>query len=126
MLDLILDIRKGSPAFGKIIAYDMPSAPEGDYEEWIWVPPGFAHGNIFIKDTRIEYFCTGEYSQGCEACISPLADDIDWSLCDPRLKKIFNGLVSGALIITDKDKNGLSLLAWEADKRSDNFIFNKC
>ena len=36
----------------------------------------------------IEYFCSGEYSPGCEAGISPLAEDIDWSLCDPKLADV--------------------------------------
>ena len=88
MVDMILDIRKGSTTFGKIIAYDMPSEHEADYNEWIWVPPGFAHGNFFTEDSTIEYFCSGEYSPGCEAGISPLAADIDWSLCEGSLKEL--------------------------------------
>ena len=86
MVDMFLDIRKGSPTFGKAACYDMPADPGADHQEWIWVPPGFAHGNFFSETTLIEYFCTGEYSPGCEAGISPLADDIDWSLCDAELK----------------------------------------
>ena len=89
MVDIVLDIRKGSPTFGKIILYDMPANPNADYQEWIWVPPGFAHGNFFTENTVIEYFCSGEYSPGCEAGISPLAEDIDWSLCDKKLKREF-------------------------------------
>ena len=42
MVDLVLDIRKGSPTFGRMIAYDMPSRLEDDSAAWIWVPPGFA------------------------------------------------------------------------------------
>jgi len=99
MVDMVLDIRKGSPTFGKIILYDMPANRNADYQEWIWVPPGFAHGNFFTEDTLIEYFCSGEYSPGCEAAISPLAKDIDWSLCEPNLKQLFDNIVSsGALI----------------------------
>jgi len=123
MIDLALDIRKGSPTFGKIIAYDMPSTRDEVYGEWIWVPPGFAHGNFFTQDTHIEYFCTGEYSPGCEAGISPLAVDLDWSLCDPQLKKQFEALASGTMLISQKDQNALTVAAWAADKRSDNFIF---
>ena len=44
MIDLILDVRKGSPNFGKLIGYDMPADHNADYADWIWVPPGFAHG----------------------------------------------------------------------------------
>jgi len=112
MIDLVLDIRKGSPYLGKIIACDMPSSPEDETDEWIWVPPGFAHGNFFMEDTIIEYFCTGEYSPGCEAGISPLAEDIDWSLCDPGLKKLFDSAASGTDNMTEKDINGFSLKSW--------------
>ena len=125
MLDLALDIRKGSPTFGTIIAYDMPGRIRADYDEWIWVPPGFAHGNFFPEDTQIEYFCSGEYSQGCEAGISPLAPDIIWSLADPELKRLFDAVAPVTELITPKDKNAFSLAAWEKDERSENFIFGK-
>lgn len=123
MMDMVLDIRKGSPTFGKILFYEMPNDPASDISEWIWVPPGFAHGNFFLEDTVIEYFCTGEYSQGCEAGISPLAADLSWDLCDTRLKKKFDRIIHDGPIITDKDRNGHSLGAWQSDVRSDNFIY---
>ena len=121
MIDLVLDIRKGSPTFGKIIGHDMPATAADDAAEWIWVPPGFAHGNFFTEDTTIEYFCSGQYSPGCEAGISPLAEDIDWSLCDPALRQLFQEFVAGDLKITDKDRDGFSLAAWVKDERSENF-----
>ncbi len=124
MVDLVLDIRKGSPTHGKIIAYDMPSVPENNYYEWIWVPVGFAHGNMFLEDTVIEYFCSGEYSPGNEAGISPLSNDIDWSICDDNLKDVFINLKSsGEILITDKDKNGYSIKEWSLKKESHNFIY---
>lgn len=123
MVDMVLDIRKGSPNFGKIIAYDMPTDKMNNYNEWIWVPPGFAHGNFFLADSQIEYFCSGEYSPNCEAGISPLAVDIDWSLCDENAKKIFKSFAQKTKFISDKDKNGLSVNAWAKDKRSENFIY---
>ena len=85
-----------------------------------------AHGNIFLEDTRIEYLCAGEYSQGCEACISPIAPDLDWSLCDPELKAVFDRVAAQTSIMTDKDRNGMSLAAWSADERSNNFIYGEC
>src|SRR5439155_25851733 len=72
MIDLVLDIRKGSPTFGKAVAYEMPANAQDAFGEWIWVPPGFAHGNAFLAETSIEYFCSGEYSPHCEAGISPM------------------------------------------------------
>ncbi len=123
MVDLALDIRKNSPHLGSIIAYDMPSDSQKEFGEWIWVPPGFAHGNFFLEDTVIEYFCTGEYSPGCEAGISPLADDIDWSLCEPRLKKLFEETASNREKIKDKDINGFSVRGWLETPDADQFIY---
>ena len=120
MIDLVLDIRKGSKTFGKIIAYDMPAKPEDEYGEWIWVPVGFAHGNVFPQETQIEYYCSGTWSPGCEAGISPFAEDIDWSLCDKKLKELFDDAAKAPLV-TDKDKNGFTVKSWTQDPRSDNF-----
>jgi dTDP-4-dehydrorhamnose 3,5-epimerase len=126
MVDMVLDIRKNSPMLGKIILFDMPNKPDADWNEWIWVPPGFAHGNFFPEDSIIEYFCTGEYSPGCEAGISPLASDLDWCLADAGLKRQFENIVRNNLMLSDKDRDGLDLQAWLADSRSENFIFGKC
>lgn len=125
MVDLVLDIRKGSPTFGKILAYDMPCDLNVDYNEWIWVPPGFAHGNYFTEDSQITYFCSGEYSQDYEACISPLAHDIDWSLCNLKLKRLFDSIAPVTTLITSKDKNGFTIAGWTKDERSDNFIYGQ-
>jgi dTDP-4-dehydrorhamnose 3,5-epimerase len=123
MVDFILDIRKGSPTFGKVIAYDLPADRAADYDEWIWLPPGFAHGNLFPVDTLIEYFCTGEYSPATEAGISPFAPDIDWSMCDRDLKHTFDGVALSTTLVTDKDRNGYTLGAWSASPLSDNFVY---
>jgi dTDP-4-dehydrorhamnose 3,5-epimerase len=126
MVDMVLDIRLGSPYFGKIIAYDMPSRSDRDYGEWIWVPPGFAHGNFFTEETSIEYFCSGEYGPTSEAGISPLTPDLDWSLCDHALKRTFDEITAGAALLSDKDRNGLQLAQWHNDARSKNFIYGQC
>jgi dTDP-4-dehydrorhamnose 3,5-epimerase len=123
MIDIVMDIRLGSPTYGKVIAFDMPSHGDEDHGDWIWVPPGFAHGNTFTEDTVIEYFCSGEYSPGCEAGISPLADDLDWSLCDPNLRALFVHAATSNPLITEKDRAGHSLAAWTADERSQNFRY---
>ncbi len=123
MVDVVLDIRKGSPTLGKVIAYDMPTAVGDGFNEWIWVPPGFAHGNFFTEDSRIEYLCSGEYSPNCEAGISPLSGELDWSLCSPDLKSLFDRVVRTSGILSEKDRNGLSLSAWMEDERSNNFIY---
>ena len=125
MVDLALDIRLGSPTFGKIVAHDMPSAPDAEWSEWIWVPPGFAHGNYFTEETIIEYFCSGEYSPGNEGAVSPLAGDLDWSLCSPGLRDEFHSLVEGGAILSEKDRNAGSLADWRSDPRSSNFLYSE-
>ncbi len=125
MVDLVSDLRKNSPTYGKIIAYDMLSQSSDAAGEWIWVPVGFAHGNFFLEETTIEYFCTGEYSPTTEAGISPLSTDLDWSLCNQMLKNQFDELVKSGAVISEKDKKGLSLREWGSDPRSENFIFGK-
>lgn len=122
MVDIVLDIRPESPTLGKALMYDMPADPDASWSEWIWVPPGFAHGNFFLESSRIEYFCSSEYSPGTEAGISPLSDDIDWSLCEPALKGEWDALRgSGRLTLSQKDQRGFSLTQWLADPRSREF-----
>lgn len=124
MIDVALDIRKGSPSYGKIIAYDMPVRGDEDFAEWIWLPPGFAHGNTFTEDTVIEYFCSSEYSPGNEAGISPIAADLDWSLCDPNLAVQFQSIATSTALMTDKDRQAPSVAAWTGDPRSENFLYD--
>ncbi len=124
MTEIILDIRIGSPTFGKSICYDMRTDVRKDNDEWIWVPPGFAHGNFYKEDSIMEYYCTGEYNENSEAGISPLAKDINWFLCDKKDKEEFDKISSKGLL-SDKDKKGFSLSDWERDDRSKNFIYEE-
>jgi dTDP-4-dehydrorhamnose 3,5-epimerase len=121
MIDLVLDIRPDSETLGKIIAFDMPADAESENDRWIWVPPGFAHGNYFPQDTTIEYLCSGEYSPGCEAGISPFARDLDWSLAAPDLASMFANAANSQPLITDKDRDSLTIAGWVHDDRSRNF-----
>jgi dTDP-4-dehydrorhamnose 3,5-epimerase len=123
MVDIFLDIRTGSPTFGKIAMHDMTAPVNHAYAEWIWVPPGFAHGNFFSADTHIEYLCSAEYSAGTEAGVSPLAADFDWSICDAGLKAEFDTLIARGATISDKDRQAPSLTVWAADERSRNFVY---
>ncbi len=124
MIDLVLDIRIGSQTYGKIIAHEMPAESDDATGEWIWVPPGFAHGNVFPETSTIEYLCTGSWNPDCEAGISPLSQDIDWSLCKPRLKALFDKIMADNPSMTDKDREGFSLKDWERDNRSRNFVYS--
>jgi dTDP-4-dehydrorhamnose 3,5-epimerase len=121
LVDMALDIRRDSPTLGKIVLRDMPFDPEADWFEWIWIPPGFAHGTFFTEESSIEYFCTAEYSPGTEAGISPVAPDLDWSLCDPGLRGEYEALLSEGAALSEKDRRGLTLAAWLAGADSANF-----
>ena len=121
MVDLVLDLRLGSPTQGKIMAFDMPSKSTDNSCSWIWVPEGCAHGNFFLEDSYIEYFCSGAYNGECEAGISPFSEDIDWSICDLNLKDKFFEL-KDAFIATPKDINGLSVKEWLFKSNAHSFI----
>lgn len=126
VVDLALDIRVGSPTLGRIVARDISEDADADHGEWIWVPPGFAHGFFCTTDCILEYLCSGEYSPGNEAGISPLAPDIDWSLCDPALKRAFDEVTGGgpaAAIMSEKDRDAPTLNGWLADERSAYFQY---
>ena len=123
MVDIVLDIRRHSPTFGKALCYDMPAPKGADYGEWIWVPVGFAHGNYYLEESQIEYFCSGQYSPGCEAGISPFADDIDWSLCRPELKRELDTMLVASPLMTDKDRDGFTLAAWLENQNSEKFVW---
>jgi dTDP-4-dehydrorhamnose 3,5-epimerase len=120
MVDLVLDLRQGSPTQGKIMAFNMPANSTDGTTNWIWVPEGCAHGNFFLEDSYIEYFCSGSYNGECEAGVSPFAVDIDWSICDPKLKNLFADL-KDSFIATSKDINGLSVKQWLDREDSKNF-----
>ena len=120
MVDLVLDLRQDSPTQGKIMAFDMPAKSSNSTSNWIWVPEGCAHGNYFIEDSFIEYFCSGSYNGECEAGISPFAQDIDWSICDAELKNKFFAL-KDTFIATPKDINGLSVKKWLSSPEANNF-----
>lgn len=121
IIDFALDIRNNSQTKGKIVGHELSSNYEKDKGEWIWVPVGFAHGFVALEDTTIEYFCTGEYSPGCEAGISPFAKDIDWSLCDEKVKKLFDEVAHHNPLISEKDKNAQSLSEWFENNDSEKF-----
>ena len=71
----------------------------------------------------IEYFFTADYNPLAEAGIYPLAEDLDWSLCEPVLREKFQELAKQNVILSGKDKQGLSLEAWAGDPRSENFLY---
>jgi dTDP-4-dehydrorhamnose 3,5-epimerase len=126
MIDLLLDVRQGSPTYGKIIGYDSINSPEQNIGEWVYAPVGIAHGVFLPENTLIEYYCTGFWNPDCETGISPLAADINWDICDPEiLALIHKTMISDKLIIKDKDKEGHTLESWSKLPESELFKYGK-
>ena len=81
VLDVAVDIRKGSPTYGKHVAVEL----SGDNKRMFFIPRGFAHGFAVLSDTAVfQYKCDNFYNPQSEGGIS-IADKslgIDWKI-DP-------------------------------------------
>ncbi|HEV3224210.1 MAG TPA: dTDP-4-dehydrorhamnose 3,5-epimerase [Puia sp.] len=88
ILDIVLDIRVGSPGFGKI--YDIRLSSEN--KKQIFVPKGFAHGFSVLSETAvITYKCDQFYNKQSEAGIrfNDLSLNINWQI--PPDKALISG-----------------------------------
>ena len=57
--DVAVDLRRGSPSFGRFVAVELSAANM----RLLWVPPGFAHGFLSLEDgTELIYKCTELYA----------------------------------------------------------------
>ncbi|TWA53610.1 dTDP-4-dehydrorhamnose 3,5-epimerase [Azospirillum baldaniorum] len=89
ILDVALDIRRGSPTFGRHVAVELSA----DGLEQLLVPVGFAHGFCTLEpDTIVAYKVDAFYSHECERAIL-------WN--DPALGIAWPS-VAGA-VVSDKD-----------------------
>ena len=91
VLDVALDIRKGSPTFGKHVAVEL----SGENKRQLFVPRGFAHGFAVLSDDVVfAYKCDNFYAPSHERGIA--FDDpalgIDWRI-DPS-----------AALLSDRDR----------------------
>ncbi len=58
VLDVAVDIRKGSPFYGKHVAVEL----DAEKMQFLYIPPGFAHGFQVLSDTCLFYYkCTNVY-----------------------------------------------------------------
>lgn len=87
--DVAVDIRKNSATYGKHFAIELSE----ENKTMLWIPPGFAHGFLTMKDDTIfQYKCTEYYNKQSEGSIlwKDLDLNIDWKAEAP--------------IVSEKDK----------------------
>jgi len=100
VLDVAVDIRFGSPTFGKHFSLVLNS--EKKFQ--LWIPPGFAHGFSVLSDEAIfSYKCSNYYSKADERSIIFNDPDlnIDWKVEQP--------------IVSDKDLKAVNFNEIERD-----------
>jgi dTDP-4-dehydrorhamnose 3,5-epimerase len=107
ILDVVVDIRKGSPAFGKNFSVELTA----ENKKQLFVPAGLAHGfSVLSEEAEVLYKCDSFYNKDSEAGIlyNDPSLNIDWKI--PAEKEI----------VSEKDK-GLPLFA----ECRNNFIWNE-
>jgi dTDP-4-dehydrorhamnose 3,5-epimerase len=84
VLDVAVDIRKGSPTFGQHVSVELSS----ENKKQMLVPRGFAHGFVVLEDDTIfAYKVDNYYSPECDRGIAfdDAALNIDWQVCYEEL-----------------------------------------
>ena len=79
VLDVAVDVRVGSPTFGKHVAVELSE----DNHRMLFLPRGFAHGFSVLSDEAIfQYKCDNYYAPKAEGAIAwdDPALGIDWQL----------------------------------------------
>ena len=90
VLDVAVDIRKGSPTFGKHVAVELTE----DNHRQFFIPRGFAHGFSVLSDEVIfQYKCDNFYAPQCEGAIA-------WD--DPELRIDWR-IPAGEVVLSSKD-----------------------
>ncbi|MFN3917341.1 MAG: dTDP-4-dehydrorhamnose 3,5-epimerase [Flavobacteriales bacterium] len=84
VIDVAVDIRKGSPTYGKHYSLELTA----ENKLLFWIPPGFAHGFVALEDnTLFCYKCTNYYNKASERAIiwNDIDLSIDWREANPIL-----------------------------------------
>ena len=79
ILDVVLDIRKGSPTYGKHFSIELSA----ENKRQLYIPQGFAHGYSVLSETaEVFYKCDNFYQKDLEGGIllSDPALNIDWKI----------------------------------------------
>jgi len=82
VLDVAVDIRYGSPTFGKSFAVELSAEKHNQ----LWIPQGFAHGfSVLSEEAIFLYKCTNTYNKESERCIVYNDEDlsINWQVKNP-------------------------------------------
>lgn len=92
VLDVAVDIRKGSPTFGRWVAVELSE----DNHRQVFIPRGFAHGfAVLSEDAVLQYKCDDFYAPECEEAIA-------WD--DPEIAVDW-GVPKEKVILSEKDMN---------------------
>jgi dTDP-4-dehydrorhamnose 3,5-epimerase len=66
VVDVAVDIRKGSPTYGKYVAVELT----GENHRQFFIPKGFAHGFVVLSETALfQYKCDESYHPEAEGAI---------------------------------------------------------
>ena len=79
VLDVAVDIRKGSPTYGQHVAVELTE----DNHRQFFVPRGFAHGFAVLSETAVfQYKCDNFYAPANDGGVSIVDDSlgIDWRI----------------------------------------------
>ena len=84
VLDVAVDIRKGSPTFGKHVAVELTE----DNHRQLFIPRGFAHGfSVLTPEVIFQYKCDNFYAPQSEGALAWDDPDlgIDWRIPADRV-----------------------------------------
>ncbi|MCR5019273.1 MAG: dTDP-4-dehydrorhamnose 3,5-epimerase [Bacteroidales bacterium] len=88
VLDVAVDLRKGSPTYGKHFSVELSA----ENHHMLFIPRGFAHGfSVLSEHAVFQYKCDNLYNPDAEAAIAWDDPDlaIDWQI--PASKVILSG-----------------------------------